>query len=146
MTHRQSNGVEISGFIDYEESLRKTILEFDEGATDWYEIFKETKRIKPKKNDLGFVLAKIQCSFNAHYTDLARRYYNWNTGFSILNDTKNFKAISDPKQGLIFESKHDRCQILVDPLFKSTQYTRTVLRCNSYDLVVLIDHVVRGKI
>lgn len=62
MTHRQSNGVEISGFIDYEESLRKTILEFDEGATDWYEIFKETKRIKPKKNDLGFVLSKMQCS------------------------------------------------------------------------------------
>lgn len=59
MRHRQLNGVEVSGFIDYEESLRMTILDFEEGATDWYEIFKENKRIKPKKNDLGFVAMKI---------------------------------------------------------------------------------------
>lgn len=56
MRHRQSNGVEISGFIDYEESLRMTILEFEEGATDWYEIFKETKLIRPKKEDLGYAM------------------------------------------------------------------------------------------
>lgn len=55
MRHRQSNGVEISGFIDYVENLRKTILEFDEVVTDWYEIFMETKRIEPKKDDLGSV-------------------------------------------------------------------------------------------
>ncbi|KAJ6646105.1 Cilia- and flagella-associated protein [Pseudolycoriella hygida] len=95
LTHRQSNGVEISGFIDYEESLRKTILEFEEDSTDWCAIFKETERIKPKTNDLG--------------------YYNWSTGFSILNETKNFKAIADPIQGLIFESKHDRYLISTDP-------------------------------
>lgn len=53
MTHRQPNGDEISGFIDYEESLRNSIMEFDEGATDWYEIFKGSKRIKPTKDDLG---------------------------------------------------------------------------------------------
>ncbi len=55
MTHRQPNGNEISGFIDYEDSLRKSILEFDEGVTDWFEIFKGTKRIQPNKNDLGFL-------------------------------------------------------------------------------------------
>lgn len=53
LRHRQSNGVEISWFIDFEESLRKSISDEEDG-TDWIAIFKETKRLRPKKTDLGY--------------------------------------------------------------------------------------------
>lgn len=54
MRHRQANGVEISGFIDFEESLRKCI-NLEEAPTDWYAVFNHSKRIWPTKQDLGFV-------------------------------------------------------------------------------------------
>lgn len=64
-----------------------------------------------------------------------------------MNDTKNFKVISDPTLGLIFESRHDRHQILMDPLAESSGgTTRTRVRSGDYDHVVLYDHVVRNKI
>ncbi len=78
---------------------------------------------------------------------LTFRYYNWSTGFSILNDSRNFKAIADPKRGLIFESKHDRYQFSIDPLkVPGHGTTRTVVRNSRYDHVVLYDHVVSGKL
>lgn len=55
MRNRQSNGVEISGFIDYEDRLRKSISkDQDEGSTDWNAIFEGTERLRPLKNDLGY--------------------------------------------------------------------------------------------
>lgn len=53
MRYRQSNGIEISGFIDFEESLRESITS-GEKATDWTAIFNETKKLRPKKTDLGY--------------------------------------------------------------------------------------------
>lgn len=81
------------------------------------------------------------------FTTPVNRYYNWSAGFSILNDSKNFKAISDPRQGLIFESKCDRHQILTDPLQKLRDgNTRTVVESSNYDHVTLFDHIVRAKL
>lgn len=75
------------------------------------------------------------------------RYYNWGTGYSCMNDSKNFKAITDPKVGLIFESRKDRHQILMDPLVQpSIGTTRTAIHTDSYDSVVLFDNVVRKRI
>lgn len=59
MRHRKPNGVEISGFIDYEESLRKCIDNFKEAPTDWYAVFHHSKRIWPTKQDLGFVYCHV---------------------------------------------------------------------------------------
>lgn len=148
MRHRLSNGKQISGFIDYEESLRKSILEYEEGAIDWCEIFEETKRLVPRKCDLGFVETTTKRAlFKKLLKILTFRFYNWGSGFSVLNDTKNFKSITDPNVGLIFESRHDRHQILVDPHSKpGNGTTRTIVYSPHYDHVVLFDHVVRNKI
>lgn len=44
-------------------------MEFDEGAIDWYEIFKETRRILPTKEDLGLVFFElIVVQINTNYT------------------------------------------------------------------------------
>lgn len=51
----KNHNVEISGFIDFAESLSYAIQ--GEGSTrNWKEIFKENKRIGLRKNDLGFLL------------------------------------------------------------------------------------------
>lgn len=64
-----------------------------------------------------------------------------------MNNTKNFKAVTDPNLGLIFESRHDRQHILMDPLAKCSRgTTRTEVHSSNYDHVVLFDHVVRNKI
>lgn len=64
-----------------------------------------------------------------------------------MNDTKNFRAITDPIRGLIFESRHDRQQILMDPLAECSRGTsRTVPHSANYDHIVLFDHVIRNKI
>lgn len=74
MRHCHSDGTEISAFIDYEESLRKCISDFEECATDWTEIFNETKRIRPKKEDLGFEMKKrlifSKILFNSNSIDI----------------------------------------------------------------------------
>lgn len=72
MRHHTKTGYEISGYIDYEESLRRSRLQQD-CAIDWYGIFHENKRLWPQSNDLS--------------------YYHWRTGASYTNDTKNFKVL-----------------------------------------------------
>lgn len=147
MRHRQPNGVEISGFIDFEESLRKCIFTFEEAQTDWYAVFNHSKRIRPTKKDLGFVYTNKFIIRKITIFDRFYSYFNWGNGISCLNDTKNFKAIADPILGLIFESRSDRTQILMDPLAKCSRgTTRTEVTSSNYDNVVLFDHVVRNKI
>lgn len=64
-------GSEISGYIDYEDSLKKYRSRVPT-ATDWHAVFCNEIYLKPTKYDLG--------------------YYNWRTGYSIVNDTHNFKV------------------------------------------------------
>lgn len=104
----------------------------------------------PTRKDLGFVLCPIiivESKFKFEYFDSLNSYFNWGTGYSCMNDTKNFRAITDPNLGLIFESKHDRQQILMDPLSRCSRgTTRTEVETDNYDHVVLFDHVVRNKL
>lgn len=151
LSHRNRVGghdFEISGYIDYEQSIRHSIRPSD-GAesqssttstttsktakpsmtapTDWYAVFHENRRLWPTPSDLG--------------------YYNWRSGQSVINDTENYKAITDPIDGLIFISRHDRKHIRVDPSLESPGNctTRTLVRSDRYDHIVLYDHVVRMK-
>ncbi len=64
-----------------------------------------------------------------------------------MNDSLNFIAITDPVRGLIFESKHDRQQLFIDPSGDvGSGSARTVVKSNYYSHVVLFDHVIRSKI
>lgn len=127
MSHHTPTGYEISGYIDFEESIRSARMQ-QEGATDWYGIFHQNKRLWPTPSDLG--------------------YYHWRSGYSVINNTSNYKVITNPIQGLIFISRHDRKHILVDPTLETpgSNTTRTIVYSDRYDHVVLYDHVVRMKI
>lgn len=71
LRHHTKTGYEISGYIDFEQSIREAIQQL-EGCTDWYGIFKENKRLWPKPSDLG--------------------YYHWRSGRSVINNTDNYKV------------------------------------------------------
>lgn len=58
------------------------------------------------------------------------------------------QVITDPIKGLIFISRHDRKQIIVDPSLETpgNNTRRTIIFSDRYDHVVLYDHIVRTKI
>lgn len=126
LSHHTHKGHEISGYIDYEQSLRNSRLNRD-GCVDWYGIFHEGKRLWPTTGDLG--------------------YHNWRTNRSVVNSTDNYKTISDPIKGLSFICRHDRKIVLVDPTLDDpgSNTTRLVVDSDKYDHIVLYDHIVRMK-
>lgn len=128
LRHVTKKGIEISGYIDFEWSLRMSRSR-EEDAVDWAAVFKGKKHLWPTKKDLG--------------------YFNWKSGVSLSNNTKNYKVISDPMQGLIFLNRHDRKVICPDPALVSpgTNTTRTII-VNSlrYNHCILYDHVLRKMV
>ncbi|KAJ9597798.1 hypothetical protein L9F63_011406, partial [Diploptera punctata] len=101
-------GVELSGYIDFAQRLKRE---------DWVPIFEEKRRIKPKLTDLG--------------------YYNWKTGESACNSSDTYKAILDPKYGLLFQCRNDRKVVCVDPRVPSpgSNTTRTTIKSDTYEQV-----------
>lgn len=126
VSHHTATGYEISGYIDFEQSMRQA-RQNREGAADWYGIFNGTRRLWPSTGDLG--------------------YFHWRTGRSVMNNTDNYKPISDPIGGLCFICRHDRKLIRVDPTLEvpGSNTTRTVVQSERYEHVVLYDHLMRLK-
>uniref|UniRef100_A0A336KQS2 Cilia- and flagella-associated protein 299 n=1 Tax=Culicoides sonorensis TaxID=179676 RepID=A0A336KQS2_CULSO len=125
LRHKTKKGVEISGYIDFEWSL-KNARNRKENCIDWEAVFKGNKHLWPTVNDLGF--------------------YNWKTGISVSNNSDNYKFLCDPVRGLIFINQHDGEEISPDPTLPSpgTNTTRTlILDSPNYSHCVLYDHVLK---
>lgn len=90
---KKPTGAEVSGYIDYEQSLRKAKTR-QRGANDWFNIFRRNKLLLPRKIDLG--------------------YYDW-FKTSVVNKTDNYKPLCDPDLGLVFLNRKDRKVIMSDP-------------------------------
>lgn len=126
LSRRWPTGKEISGYIDFADSLQRHSRKED-GSIDWHDIFAERKLIAVSPSDLG--------------------YYNWHTGQSITNDTANFRAFTKPGKGLVFSCRLDRQIIYIDPSLVSPgiSTTRTEFESTKYEHIVLFDHVARSK-
>lgn len=120
----KKNGVEISGYIDFQHSLRRARSR-EEGSVDYTAIFAGKKRLWPSPYDLG--------------------YQNWRTGVTKVNDTDNFKTISNPRKGLVFVHRQDHRKIYTDPSFDSpgTNTARVDISTEKYAHVVFFDHYCR---
>lgn len=128
LRHTAKTGFEVSGYIDFEWSLRRCRSK-EEGSIDWEAVFKGKKHLWPTVRDLG--------------------YFNWKTGVSYSNDTTNYKIIADPTIGLLFRNMHDRKNINPDPRLRvpGENTTRIVVTgSNRYEQCVLFDHVSRKLI
>uniref|UniRef100_A0A182MFL9 Cilia- and flagella-associated protein 299 n=1 Tax=Anopheles culicifacies TaxID=139723 RepID=A0A182MFL9_9DIPT len=115
---------EISGYIDYEEALRR-VHQDQQYSNNWKAIFSGEQVLYPTPADL--------------------LYYNAKTGRSRKNNTRNYQILCDPQRGIIFRNTYDRKNIYPDPLvsFYGTNTSRIEIASDLYEQVVLYDHVVR---
>ncbi|XP_055857514.1 cilia- and flagella-associated protein 299-like [Episyrphus balteatus] len=126
LRHRQKSGFEISGYIDFENSLRKSNLKTDD-STDWKAVFMMRSLLRPKPTDLSFHNSRTNTTFN--------------------NESDNYAIINDHDHGLIFMHKGDRKKIFVnqDKGSGHANATRTMVFSPKYGHVILYDHIIRKK-
>lgn len=127
MKYRLPSGFEISGYIDYESSLRRAATK-SKNATDWQGIFEERVMLKPRPHHLS--------------------YYDWHKGHVCYNNSDNYMVLHDVEYGLIFMHRGDHKKVCVDiskDLY-SKNCTRAMHFSEKYGYVVFYDHVVRKKI
>ncbi|KAH8418890.1 hypothetical protein KR222_009757 [Zaprionus bogoriensis] len=120
---RQQNGFDISGYIDYEESLRNS-MQRKPNHIDWKAVFKGRILLRPRPTDLS--------------------YYNWRTGKVFHGDSDNWKCIMG-LGGLMFMHKSDHRYVPVTdkPSKYSDNVKRFMIRSKLYGYMTLYDHVIR---
>lgn len=127
MKHRLKSGFEVSGYIDFEHSLKQSNL-MVEGCTDWLGVFQERVLLRPKPTDLSF--------------------YDWHKGAVHYNHSENYVVLHDVENGLIFMHRGDHKKICVDILREmyTNNCTREMHFSEKYGHVIFYDHVIRKKI
>lgn len=121
MQVKKRDGFEISGYIDYEQSLRECSLQVAE-YTDWQAVFEGRKLLRPKPTDLSF--------------------YDWHKGVILHTDSANWQSVLYLKD-LKFMNKLDLKIIPVTTRKSkfSINVTRSVFKSKLYESIVLYDHV-----
>ncbi|XP_033150368.1 cilia- and flagella-associated protein 299-like [Drosophila busckii] len=120
---RQTTGFDISGYIDYESSLRHCNMK-SRGATDWKAIFEGRKPLRPRRSDLS--------------------YLDWHNKIVSFNDSDNYETMHHGS-ALMFKHKGDHKMIPVDLKFTHFHQNvkRTMIESDFMGTVVLYDHIVR---
>lgn len=111
-------GHEISGYIDYRDRLLNE---------DWLPFFLGKRKLRIRSNDLV--------------------YFNWRNQKSSLNHSSNYWVIFDPIKGLVFQHRHDRKIVYVDPTLPNPgQNTfRERIFTTFFDHLILYDHFVKRR-
>lgn len=127
VSKRLKSGFDVSGYIDFQQSLKKCNLKAEDHL-DWQAIFDEKQTIMPQPTDLS--------------------YFNWRSGQIHMNHTENFMVIHDPTFGLMFMHKGDRKMICVDPMQDrfGSNAKRTMVYSDRFGHVTFYDHIIRRKI
>lgn len=120
---RQANGFDISGYVDFEQSLQHCTGRVH-GYSDWQAIFQGRKLLKPKPTDLSF--------------------YDWHRKKCEYTDSANWRSITYFGD-LKFLHKGDLRIIPVTdkPSKFQKNVVRTLVRSKNYGTVILYDHYVR---
>ncbi|EDW25539.1 GL26367 [Drosophila persimilis] len=121
---RDSKGFSISGYIDYEQSLRHCKLGYS-SAHDWVNIFAGNKRLEPNENDLSFI--------------------TWKTGKVFYNNSDNYKIIPDAMKGLCFQHKGDGCVILIEKRMTEDNPKCSFVESAKNGSIIIYDHKIRRK-
>ncbi|KAM8714706.1 hypothetical protein ACLKA7_001116 [Drosophila subpalustris] len=120
---RQRSGFDISGYIDFEKSLRDCNFQKPD-RTNWKSVFEGKTLLTPKPTDLS--------------------YYDWHKGIVYHNNTDNFHAVNGG-ESLIFMHKADHKLVpMTDkPSIYSINVVRRMIKSELYGFMTLYDHVVR---
>ncbi|XP_064553802.1 cilia- and flagella-associated protein 299-like [Drosophila montana] len=120
---RQRSGFDISGYIDYADSLRACSLRLL-GAANWQAIFEGRTMLRPNRSHLSF--------------------YDWHSAFFAFNNSENYEVINY-KKCLMFKHTGDHKFVPVtttDSIHKDN-VKRTFIESPLYGCVILYDHFVR---
>lgn len=120
---RQRNGFDISGYIDFADSLHKCSIH-SLGATNWKAVFQGRILLRPNRNHLSF--------------------YDWHTGTICFNNSDNFEILN---YGTSLMFKHIGDHKIVPVTAIESPYkdnvNRTFIQSPMYGCVALYDHIVR---
>ncbi|EDW12423.1 cilia- and flagella-associated protein 299 [Drosophila mojavensis] len=120
---RQRSGFDISGYIDYEDSL-SACAQHKLGALDWKGIFEGRILLRPNQDHLSF--------------------YDWHSGKISINHSGNYDIVHYGTS-LMFKHKGDHRFVpvtVVDNMYKDN-VKRSLYISPIYGCVILYDHVVR---
>ncbi|XP_030561440.1 cilia- and flagella-associated protein 299-like [Drosophila novamexicana] len=120
---RRRNGSDISGYIDYADSLRACSQDLL-GATNWRAIFEGRIMLQPNRTHLSF--------------------YDWHRGTVTFNHSDNYEVINYGGR-LMFKHTTDHKIVPVTDTESIYQdnVKRTIIESPMYGLMVLYDHCVR---
>ncbi|XP_017145501.1 cilia- and flagella-associated protein 299 [Drosophila miranda] len=122
----QKSGFAISGYIDFESSLRNFRLD-GPNAVNWPAIFQARKLLRPQPSDVVF--------------------YDWRSRKIFANDNDNYTTVAHAEHGLLFIHKGDHKLIPVTnrrtPFYSNVK--RTMIKSELYGFMILYDHTVRKK-
>ncbi|SPP86015.1 cilia- and flagella-associated protein 299 [Drosophila guanche] len=121
---RNSKGFLISGYIDYEQSLRHLKLGHH-SEHDWVNIFAGNQRLEPTEQDLSFIA--------------------WKTGKVSYNNSDNYKIMPDAIKGLCFQHKGDGCVINIEKRMTDDNPQCTYVESPKNGSIIIYDHRIRRK-
>ncbi|EDW57932.1 cilia- and flagella-associated protein 299 [Drosophila virilis] len=120
---RQRNGSDISGYIDYADSLR-ACSQHMLGAINWRAVFEGRIMLQPDRTHLSF--------------------YDWHRGSLTFNHSDNYKVVNYGGR-LLFKHNADHKIVPVtatESIFQDN-VMRTFIESPMYGLMILYDHHVR---
>ncbi|XP_049813561.1 cilia- and flagella-associated protein 299-like [Schistocerca nitens] len=114
-------GHQVSGYVDFAHRI---------ASESWLRIFSGAKKLWPRCTDLG--------------------YFNWHTRVTKTNSSPNFTAITEPREGLMYEHTGDHKLVRVGARSSTSpggrQHTvRTSVSSPQFLQAVLYDHPVRRR-
>ncbi|SPP81888.1 cilia- and flagella-associated protein 299 [Drosophila guanche] len=123
---RSSNGLEVSGFIDLEQSLRESRFLSSKYFVDWKGVFEGTVKLRPGKHHLS--------------------HYDWYKNRVVYNDSDNFQVVDEGAHSLLMKHRGDHKMICVNmkcdcPASKNAR--RSMHASPIYGHAIFFDHIIR---
>ncbi|XP_017047507.1 cilia- and flagella-associated protein 299 [Drosophila ficusphila] len=123
---RSKKGLEISSFIDLEQSLREARFENSLNFLDWKGIFEGREKLLPSKEHLSF--------------------YDWYQNKVSYNNSENIRVRNETAHSLLLKHIGDHKMFCVNATC-DCEYTKNVSRetyfSPTYGYVIFFDHIIR---
>ncbi|EDW64131.2 cilia- and flagella-associated protein 299 [Drosophila virilis] len=123
---RSTQGLEVSGFIDLEESLRESHYKHSEHYVNWPAIFEGKEKLIPQPYHLSF--------------------FDWYKNKVKCNNSANFKVVSGRAHSLLMMHRGDHKIICVNAGCTcnwSKNAKRSVYSSSIYGQCLFFDHIIR---
>ncbi|KAH8271924.1 hypothetical protein KR044_010990 [Drosophila immigrans] len=123
---RSKRGLEVSGFIDLEQSFRESRFKSSQHYVNWSAIFEGKAKLMPESHHLS--------------------YFDWNKNKILINDSDNFQVFSQGAHSLLMMHRGDRKIVCVNAYchcHHKRNVTHSTYTSSIYGQCIFFDHIVR---